>query len=195
MARQRRATAETAEPETVPANDSTVQAVAEMDVFDQAIAAQQAVSEPANETPANGHAAAVKQRRAVEHSKIAVPAGDLTVHLLDKGDNEAGIGIRVTMPEGRKLTEEEKEIIRSNVKGEENGYPSGFAWNGQMGMWHKDIGGDSAPARAVAIRLDAESRVNRIADELRQHQADPVGFAEMVQQRREQAAQGAALPD
>jgi len=32
---------------------------------------------------------------------------------------------------------------------------------------------DSTPIRAVAIRLDAENRIKNLADDLRQHQADP----------------------
>jgi hypothetical protein len=62
-------------------------------------------------------------------------------------------------------------------------------------MWHKDIGADAHTAKAVAIRLDAESRVEKLAEALKQHQADPVGYAEMVQQQREEAKNAERIPD
>lgn len=131
---------------------------------------------------------------------LGITAGDLVVRLIDKGDNMAGIGIRVEVPEGRELSEEEKAIIRLHVKGTED-KPSGFTWQGKLGMWHKHIAregerlDDIPPTRAVAIRLDAESRVERLAESLRHHQADPVGFADRIRQQREQAAQSERIPD
>jgi len=64
----------------------------------------------------------------------------MKVQFIDKGDNRAGIGIRVVFPEGSKNrpTAEEKEIIRQHIKGAE-GENTGFGWNGQVGMWHKQI--------------------------------------------------------
>jgi hypothetical protein len=197
-----------AQSEAVNADESITQTpvpeetVIDSTDFDPAKLEAMPSGEPANDTnpaiaPTNGHAAAVRQRRSVEHSKLTVPAGDMLVHLLDKGDNEAGIGIRITFQDGAKgrPTEEEKSIIRRVIKGEGEERPSGFAWNKENNMWHKEIGADSPMSRSVAIRLDAESRVERLAEELREHQADPVGFAEMVQQRREQAAQVQTIPD
>jgi hypothetical protein len=119
----------------------------------------------------------------------------MLVHLLDKGDNEVGIGIRVEFPEGSKdrPTAEEKEIIRQHIKGEDG--RSGFEWKGPMKMWHKEIGIDSPPARSVAIRLDAESRVKKLADALKQYHHDPVGYTGQIQQERQLANQGERIPD
>lgn len=171
---------------------------------------------PESEPPANGfvakhapgHIANPSSKRRERHaaavrklpSTMSVVAGDLVVRLIDKGDNLAGIGIRVEMPEGRTLTEDEKAIIRKHVKGEE-GEQTGFRWDSDLQFWHKHIVRENEfedqvpPSRPVAIRLDAESRVEKLADALRQHSADPAGYAEMIQQRREQAAQAGRTPD
>ncbi|QEL18772.1 hypothetical protein [Limnoglobus roseus] len=131
---------------------------------------------------------------------LSILAGDLTVRLIDKGDNEAGIGIRIETPNGRKLTDEEKDIVRRHVKGEE-GEQTGFKWNADVEMWHKHIVREGEyvdqvpPSRPVAIRLDAERRVEKLAEALREHSADPVGYAEQVKQRREQAAESGRIPD
>ncbi|OWK42103.1 hypothetical protein FRUB_04181 [Fimbriiglobus ruber] len=129
-------------------------------------------------------------------------AGDMKVRLVDKGDNAAGIGIRVEFPEGstNRPTPDEKEVIRRHIKGEE-GEQTGFNWNGSMGMWHKPIArpgehADDVPsARAIAIRLDAENRVESLAEALREHAADPLSYAQMVRRRREEAAEGQRVPD
>jgi hypothetical protein len=152
--------------------------------------------------PHNGHAAAVSRRQQKLPDKLEIPAGDMLVQLIDKSDNAAGIGIRVVFPDGAegRPTAEEKAIIRRHVKGEE-GESTGFNWNGQVGMWHKHIvregeHPDDVPAtRAVAIRLDAENRVEKLADALRQHAADPVGYADRVRQDREQASHSHGFPD
>lgn len=128
-------------------------------------------------------------------SKMSVSAGDMIVQLIDAGNNEMGIGIRVVFPEGSKNrpTAEEKEIIREHMKGE-NGRP-GLNWDRHAGMWHAEIGADSPPARNVAIRLNAESRVEKLAEALKHHAADPVGYADMVKHQREQAAERDRIPD
>ena len=83
--------------------------------------------------------------------------GDLIVKLVDKGDNLAGIGIRVDLPKGRTLTDAEKEIVRRHVKGED-GEQTGFSWNRDFGMWHKPIvrpgedPRDVPSSRPIAIR-------------------------------------------
>jgi len=64
-----------------------------------------------------------------------------------------------------------------------------------MKMWHKEIGIDSPPARSVAIRLDAESRVKKLADALKQYHHDPVGYAKQIQQERQLVNQGDRIPD
>jgi hypothetical protein len=148
------------------------------------------------------HAASVGKRQPALPDKITIPAGDMKVQLIDKGDNAAGIGIRIMFPEGSKdrPTPEEKEIIRRNIKGED-GEKTGFTWNGQMGMWHKDIfrngeHPDDVPlTRPVAIRLDAERRVEKLAAALKHHQADPAGYADRLRQEREQATQRDGIPD
>ena len=142
------------------------------------------------------HAAAVRKLPGT----LTVMAGDLAVRLIDAGDNGMGIGIRVEVPEGCKLTEDEKAIIRRHVKGED-GEQTGFAWDDFNKMWHKAIVRQNEfedqvpPSRPVAIRLDAENRVEKLAEALRQHSADPAGYAEMILQRREQAAEAGRIPD
>lgn len=198
-----------------PAETSTAVAPREPDVFDEQIACQAeqvhrdaehraATAHIANPSsvrrPHHGFANAVSHRRNNLPSTLGIKAGDMQVQLIDKGNNMAGIGIRVVFPEDRKPTEEEKAIIRHHVKGEGD-ERTGFNYNGSLGMWHKDIarpgeGPSDIPAsRAVAIRLDAESRVEKLAEALRQHSADPVGFAESVRQRREEAANAERIPD
>jgi hypothetical protein len=191
------------------------------DVFDQAIAAQQAqtdtivqqvadgmqmppvTSDPAQAAaPAKSRAATVTTKRnAVEHSKRRFPAGDLMVHYMDKADNSAGIGVMIEFPSNRKPTDEEKEIIRRIMKGEGEQYPTDFNWRNDFGMWHKHFERPGEDIRDVpmnrirAIRYDAEKRAGRLAEALLQHQADPIGYAEMVKQQRQQAAQGERIPD
>jgi hypothetical protein len=143
----------------------------------------------------NGHVAAIN-RKTQEYSKRVIPAGDLAVHYISKADNKAGVGIKVEFPGGRKPNAEEKEIIRRIVKGEGEQYPSGFEWKKDFAMWHKHFERpdedlqDVPTIRIAAIRGDAERRAERLADALKQHQADPVGYREMVQQQRAQAGQG-----
>ena len=131
---------------------------------------------------------------------LGVAAGELWVRLIDAGSNAAGIGIRVETPDGRTLTDGEKDIVRRHVRGED-GEKTGYSWDQDNRMWHKPIvraGEHPAavpPVRAIAIRLDAESRVLKLAEALRDHAADPVGFAAREQQRREQAAEAERIPD
>jgi hypothetical protein len=161
----------------------------------------EAQAAPPAEANGRSHAASVRKRQTQEHSKLTIPAGDMLVHLLDKADNAAGIGIRIEFPEGSKgrPTEEEKEIIRRHVMGEP-GQESGFGWNRKLGMWHKDIVREGEnpravpPNRAIAIRLDAERRVHNLADALRHHAADPAGYAARIEQERERAGQGQEIP-
>lgn len=146
---------------------------------------------PEEPKPENGHAARVRKLP----SKLGIKAGDLEVQLIDKGDNAAGIGIRV-VPHNRQLSKEEKDVIREIVKAPSaDGRPSGFDWEPGIGMWLKEIGADAPGAKAVAIRLDAERRVERLAEALADHQRDPAGFAEREKQRREQAAERERIPD
>jgi hypothetical protein len=143
------------------------------------------------------HAESVTRRLPDQKTVIA---GDLKVQMIDAGRNEMGIGIRVVTPDDRKLTEEEKGIIRLHVKGEE-GEQTGFTWDRDNGMWLKHIlredehVDDVPTSRPVAIRLAAERRVQQLAEALREHSADPAGYADMVQQRREQAAESSRIPD
>jgi hypothetical protein len=194
-----------AQPVAVETNNS---GPAEADIFDRVIAAREAEKTATPDTNArveealasapvmrasemagpDGHAAGVRRRQ--EHSKLTIPAGDVLVHLLDKGDNLAGIGIRVEFPEGsQRPTEEEKEIIRRHIQGEDG--RGGFTWKSPIKLWHKSIvrqgenPDDVPPSRPVAIRLDAESRVQKLADALRQHQADPQAYADRVRADRQ----------
>lgn len=155
----------------------------------------------APEPPVNGHIAnpsskprphSFAQAAKKLPGRLGIKAGDLTVEMVDFG-NAGGVGIRVVLPEGRQLTDDEKNLIREHVKGE-NGRP-GLTWDRHAGMWHAQIGADSPPARSVAIRLNAEGRVEKLAEALKQHQADPVGYADMVKHQREQAAEAGRIPD
>ena len=190
------------------------------DVFDQAIAARQqaeaivhqvaestrlpdaereAAHEHGHQHGHNGHAARHAHianpsghRRPLRKlpGTLSITAGDLKVRLIDKGDNLAGIGIQVVTPEGRKLTDEEKQLVRKHVKGTEQ-EPSGYQWMGDLEMWHKHIARgderreDIPPARAVAIRLDAERRVEGLAEDLRRLHGQETGFTGAETQRRE----------
>ena len=117
-------------------------------------------------TRRESHADAVSRKLP---DKMTVTAGDLKVQLIDAGRNEMGIGIRVVFPEGRKPTDEEKEIIRLHIRGEE-GEQTGFKWDRDAGLWLKHIlregehVDDVPPSRPVAIRLDAERRVQQLAE-------------------------------
>jgi hypothetical protein len=143
-------------------------------------------------TTRRGHAAAVRRTHDLP-DKLTVIAGDLKVQMIDRGSNEAGVGIRVEFPNGRKPTPEELEIIRDHMRSE-NGRP-GLNWDRHAGMWHAEIvrpgeHPNEVPAsRPVAVRLSVESRVQKLAEALREHQADPAGFAEQVRQRREQGSE------
>lgn len=120
--------------------------------------------------------------------KLMVKAGDLAVRMIDAGDNRMGIGIKVEVPEGRTLTHEEKDIIRKHVRGEE-GEHTGFRWDHDNRMWHKAIvqnfenPDEIPPTRPVAIRLDAESRVEKLAEALRQHHGKAEGFVQAEEHR------------
>jgi hypothetical protein len=144
-------------------------------------------------TTRRGHAAAVTRRQHDLPDKMTMVAGDLKVQMIDRGSNEAGVGIKVVFLNGRKPTPEELEIIRDHMKGE-NGRP-GLNWDRHAGMWHAEIvrpgeHPNEVPAsRPVAVRLSVESRVQKLAEALREHQADPAGFAEQVRQRREQGSE------
>jgi hypothetical protein len=159
-------------------------------------------------THAPGHIANPSSRRRESHaasvgrrlpSTLSAVAGDLVVSVIDRGNNLDGIGIRVEFPDGRRPTAEELEIIREHMQSE-NGRP-GLRWDRQAGIWHAEIvrqgehPADIPPSRPVAVRLSVEGRVERLAQALREHQEDPMGFAEQVRQRREQAANGDRVPD
>lgn len=153
------------------------------EVVDQVIENAAARSEPATQVANVTYNNARKLP-----DKLGIPVGDLRVQLIDKGDNNAGIGVRVLYPDGREPTGEEKEIIRDVMKEETNGFPSGFRWRGDMGMWHKEIG-DVAGPRASAIRLDAERRVESIAKNLRELHGIEYSHADTVEESKGQGAE------
>lgn len=196
MSRKRTATAE------APAQEPTAESSAPLVSFppsetdlNPAEAQKPHIANPSSRPRPHNFANSVKKLPGT----LGIRAGDLVVELVDFG-NAGGVGIRVIPNEGRMLTDEEKNIIRTHVKGEE-GHPSGFSWQGKDKLWHKPIRRDGERlediprARPVAIRLDAESRVEKLADALKQHAADPVGYAEQIKQQREQAAQSQHIPD
>jgi hypothetical protein len=188
------------------------------DIFDSVIAARQAEARASTETPAapttassgplhsdkhaerpvphianpssvrrESHAESVSRRLP---DKLTITAGDLKVQLIDAGRNEMGIGIRVAVPEGRRLSDDEKAIIRRLIKGED-GEHTGFSWDAGAGIWLKPIirkgefEDQVPPSRPVAIRLDAERRVQSLAEALRDYLSDSVGYSERIQQQRD----------
>ena len=121
--------------------------------------------------------------------KLLIPVGDLKVQLIDSGRNIDGIGVRVVYPDGKEPSDAEKEIIRKHMKSPNGDFPSGFKWEGQAGLWHKQIGRDAPPHVATAIRLDAERRVEAIANDLKQLHGIEYSHADAVEERKGQGAE------
>jgi hypothetical protein len=172
----------THEQDGTPITDQASDPVPVGEVVDQVIQNVTARSEPAT------HVSDVTYNNARKlPDKLGIPVGDLRVQLIDKGDNSAGIGVRVLYPDGREPTGEEKEIIRDVMKSPNGEFSSGFRWDGQMGLWHKPIG-DAPPHVATAIRLDAERRVEKIAKNLRELHGIEYSHADAVEESKGQSA-------
>ena len=129
--------------------------------------------------------------------RISVGNG-IEVSFIEHG-NKNGVGVQIDFPEGRKPTPEELAIIHEHLPADQ-----GYRWEKPPHLahrpdvpkeWHKAIGEDAFDKKAVAIRLATESRAAALAEALKAHQADPVGYAEMVKQQREQAAESQRIPD
>ncbi len=101
---------------------------------------------------------------------------DRRVVLIDDG-NAGGIGIQLAYDDPKERPSDEvKQILK-----EGDDKRPGFAYRGDLKQWRKRIGHDADPRTAVAIRLDAERRVDAIGDrmsheeQLRAERADDTG--------------------
>lgn len=83
------------------------------------------------------------------------------VELIDDG-NAGGIGIKLSYDDPKERPSDEvKQILK---EGDET--RPGFTYRGELKQWRKRIGSDADPKTAVAIRLDAERRVDAIGDRM-----------------------------
>lgn len=84
---------------------------------------------------------------------------DRRVQLIDDG-NAGGVGIKLTYDDP---AERPSEAVKQILKEGDEKRP-GFTYRGDLKEWRKRIGADADPRTAVAIRLDAERRVEAIAE-------------------------------
>jgi hypothetical protein len=151
-------------------------------------------ADPATPRPHNF----AQQEKYKRPAKRGISAGPgVRVNVIEHG-NRNGVGIQIDFPEGRKPTAEELAIIHEHLPAEE-----GYRWEKPPHLahkhdvpkeWHKAVGEDAHEKKAVAIRLSVESRAEALAVALNQHAVDPVGYAELVKQQRENAS-GERIPD
>jgi hypothetical protein len=86
---------------------------------------------------------------------------DRRVQLIDDG-NAGGVGIKLSYDDpAERPSDKVKEILK---EGDEK--RPGFTYQGARKLWHKRIGADADPRTAVAIRLDAERRVEAIGEQM-----------------------------
>ena len=115
--------------------------------------------------PGDGDAAPVAEQSAPHPTvkKIRDVIGrhfkDRHVELIDDG-NSGGIGIKLSYDDpAERPSEEIKQILK-----EGDDKRPGFTYNRDLRQWRKRIGRDADPRTAVAIRLDAERRVDAIGE-------------------------------
>lgn len=86
---------------------------------------------------------------------------DRRVELIDDG-NAGGIGIKLSYDDPKERPSAEiKQILK---EGDEK--RPGFTYRGDLRQWRKRVGKDADARTAVAIRLDAERRVDAIGDRM-----------------------------
>jgi hypothetical protein len=86
---------------------------------------------------------------------------DRRVELIDDG-NAGGIGIKLSYDDpAERPSDEIKQILK-----EGDDKRPGFTYRGDLKQWRKRVGKDADPRTAVAIRLDAERRVDAIGDRM-----------------------------
>jgi hypothetical protein len=86
---------------------------------------------------------------------------DRRVELIDDS-NVGGLGIKLTYDNpAERPSDEVKQILK-----EGDGQRPGFTYRGDLKQWRKRIGSDADPRTAVAIRLDAERRVEAIGEQM-----------------------------
>lgn len=83
------------------------------------------------------------------------------VEMIDDG-NAAGLGIQLSFDDP---AERPSETVKQILKEGDDQRP-GFGYRGDLKQWRKRIGADADPRTAVAIRLDAERRVEAIGDQM-----------------------------
>jgi hypothetical protein len=95
------------------------------------------------------------------HGVIGRYFKDRRVELIDDG-NAAGLGIKLSYDDPKERPSEEiKQILK---EGDEK--RPGFSYRGDLKQWRKRVGSDADPRTAVAIRMDAERRVDAIGDQM-----------------------------
>jgi hypothetical protein len=87
--------------------------------------------------------------------------------------NAGGLGIKLSFDDpAERPSEEVKQLLKDG-----DDQRPGFGYRGDLKQWRKRIGTDADPRAAVAIRLDAERRVEAVADRM--------GHEERVKAERE----------
>src|SRR5438128_677924 len=86
---------------------------------------------------------------------------DRRVELIDDG-NASGIGIKLSYDDP---AERPSDAVKQILKGGDEKRP-GFMYRGDLKQWRKRVGSDTDPRTAVAIRLDAERRVEAVGDQM-----------------------------
>jgi hypothetical protein len=124
--------------------------------------ASEVAARPADDSPPEP-AQPTRTQRAVEklRSVLGRYLPRKRVELIDDF-NSGGVGIKLGFDDpAERPSDEVKQILR-----EGDDRRPGFAYQGDRKQWRKRIGADADPRAAVAIRLDAERRVEAVADRM-----------------------------
>jgi hypothetical protein len=95
------------------------------------------------------------------HSVLTRKFDDRRVELIDDG-NAGGLGIKLTYDDPN---ERPSEAVKQILKEGDDQRP-GYSYHRELKQWRKRIGRDADPRTAVAIRLDAERRVDAIGEQM-----------------------------
>lgn len=116
---------------------------------------------PGDGGPAQAEQAAPQPTVKKVHGVYGRYLKDRRVVLIDDG-NAGGIGIQLSYDDPKERPSEEvKQILK-----EGDDQRPGFTYRGDLKQWRKRIGHDADPRTAVAIRLDAERRVDAIGERM-----------------------------
>lgn len=111
------------------------------------------------ELPAQRQPVQPAERR--PHAVVGRYLKDRRVELIDDG-NAGGVGIKLSYDDP---ADRPSDAVKQILKEGDDKRP-GFTYQGGRKLWHKRIGADADPRTAVAIRLDAERRVDAIGDQM-----------------------------